>query len=216
MSLGLNSVVSCRTSVCVPPVKGLRHSWEDQVKAGTLDEVPRYKDGRKTPDNGCLPIEHPIIIWLAEKGHRVRQFANKVFKLAGKKKADCEATSLDAKQMKRNLSYAIRCNCACGNATVLKRAVKCVLEHHLNNHSMCGEDWCRVKNLEGNELVEAKLKYRSKDTNKGFYLQVIALFEEFYVLLDEMLHEWDTNIVEGLNKFFTKFLHKDRTYAMTI
>jgi hypothetical protein len=55
-----------------------------------------------------------------------------------------------------------------------------------------------------------------KDTNKGFYLQVIALFKEFYVLLDEMLHEWDTNIVEGLNKLFTKFLHKDRTYAMTI
>jgi hypothetical protein len=36
------------------------------------------------------------------------------------------------------------------------------------------------------------------------------------VLLDEKLHECDTNIVEGLNKFFTKFLHKDRTYAMTI
>jgi hypothetical protein len=91
-----------------------------------------------------------------------------------------------------------------------------VLEHHFNNHSMCGEDWCRVKNLDGNELVEAKLKYRSKYTKEGFYLQVIALFEEFYVLLDEMLHEWDTNIVEGLNKFLTKFLHKDRTYAMTI
>jgi hypothetical protein len=45
---------------------------------------------------------------------------------------------------------------------------------------------------------------------------VKALFEEFYLLLFEMLHEWDTNIVEGLNKFFTKFLHKDRTYAMTI
>jgi hypothetical protein len=118
--------------------------------------------------------------------------------------------------MKRNLSYAIRCNCACGDVTVLKRAVECALKHNFNDHSMCGEDWCRVKNLEGNELVEAKLKYRSKDTNEGFYLQVIALFEEFYVLLGEMLHQWDTNIVEGLNKFFTKFLHKDRTYTLTI
>ena len=123
---------------------------------------------------------------------------------------------MDAERMKRNLSYAIRCNCACGDVTVLKRAVECVLEHHFNNHNMCGADWCRVKNLEGNELVEAKLKYRSKDTNEGFYLQVLTLFKEFFVLLDEMLHQWDTNIVEGLNKFFTKFLHKDRTYAMTI
>jgi hypothetical protein len=40
--------------------------------------------------------------------------------------------------------------------------------------AMCGEDWCRVKNLEGNEL-----KYGSKDTNEGFYLKVIALFQEF-------------------------------------
>ncbi len=31
-----------------------------------------------------------------------------------------------------------------------------------------------------------------------------------------MLHEWDTNMVEGLNKFFTKFLPKERTYAMRI
>ena len=31
-----------------------------------------------------------------------------------------------------------------------------------------------------------------------------------------MLHEWDTNIVEGMNKFFTNFLPKDRTYCMTI
>jgi hypothetical protein len=196
--------------------KVLRHSWEEEVIAGTLDEVPRYINGKKKPDNGVLPIEHPNIIWLADKGHRVRQFASKLFKLAGMKKADCEGTRLDAERMKRNLSYAIRCNCCCGNVEVLKKAVECVLEHHFNNHSLCSEDWCRVKNLEGDELEEAMLKYRSKETNGAFYLQVKALFEEFYALLHEMLHEWDTNIVEGLNKFFTKFLPKDRTYAMTI
>jgi hypothetical protein len=115
--------------------------------------------------------------------------------------------------MKHSLSYAIRCNCACGNVTVLKRAVECVFKHHSNNHSMCGEDWpCRVKNLEGNELVEAKLKYRLK----VFLLTSNSLIGRIHVLLDEMLHEWDTNIAEGLNKFFTRVLHKDRTYAMTI
>jgi hypothetical protein len=45
---------------------------------------------------------------------------------------------------------------------------------------------------------------------------VKTIFEEFYLLLFEMLHPWDTNIVKGLKKFFTKFLHKDQTYAMTI
>jgi hypothetical protein len=73
-----------------------------------------------------------------------------------------------------------------------------------------------VKSLEGAELAEAMLKYRSKEKNNKFYLQVKTIFEEFYLLLFEMLHPWNTNIVEGLNKSFTKFLHKDRTYAMTI
>jgi primosomal replication protein N len=73
-----------------------------------------------------------------------------------------------------------------------------------------------VKSLQGTKLVEAMLKYRSKEINNQFYLQVKTLFEEFYLLLNEMLQEWDTNIVEGLTNFFMKFLPKDKTYAMTI
>ena len=60
------------------------------------------------------------------------------------------------------------------------------------------------------------LNYRSKVKNPVFYLQGKVLFEQFYTGLDEMLHAWDTNIVEGMNKCFTKFLPKDRTYALTI
>jgi hypothetical protein len=132
-----------------------------------------------------------------------------------KKKAECEGTKFNVKRIKRNLSFAIRTNCCCGDEVVFKNAVETVLEHHFSNHSLCG-GWCRVKSLEGAELAEAMLKYRSKEKNNKLYLQVKTIFEEFYLLLFEMLHPWDTNIVEGLNKFFTKFLHKDRTYAMTI
>jgi hypothetical protein len=65
--------------------KVLWHSWEEEVLAGKRVEVPRHKkDGKKKPDNGVLPIEHPSIIWLADKGHRVRQFSNKLFNLTGK------------------------------------------------------------------------------------------------------------------------------------
>jgi hypothetical protein len=31
-----------------------------------------------------------------------------------------------------------------------------------------------------------------------------------------MIHPWSSDIVEGMNKFFTKFLPKDRTYGMSI
>jgi hypothetical protein len=47
------------------------------------------------------------------------------------------------------------------------------------------------------------------------------LFEKFkcrkcHALKQNMLHGWSSDIVEGMNRFFTKFLPKDRTYAMTI
>jgi hypothetical protein len=63
-----------------------------------------------------------------------------------------------------------------------------------------------VKKLEGPERQEVMLKYCCKQKNAFFYLQVKELFEEFYSLLDEMMHGWDTNIVKGMNKVFTKFL----------
>jgi hypothetical protein len=93
--------------------------------------------------------------------------------------------------------------------------VLAVLEHHFNNHTVCGP-WCHVKLLQGKEREEAKLNYRSKVKNKKFYLQVKQIFDDFVELVHEMMHRWDTNIVEGLNKCFTKFLPKDRTYARTI
>jgi hypothetical protein len=135
--------------------------------------------------------------------------------LVQKKNAICEGSNLDAERLKRNVSYAIRSNCKEKEVSVLKNAVEAVLEHHFGNHSKCG-DWCLVKPLEGKELEEAKLNYRCKTKNALFYSQVKKIFEEFYEQLEEMLHCWDTNIVEGMNKFFTKFLPKDRTYAMTI
>jgi hypothetical protein len=45
---------------------------------------------------------------------------------------------------------------------------------------------------------------------------VKKLFDEFYALLEKNLCEWDTDITEGMNNFFTKFLPQDRTYAMMI
>jgi hypothetical protein len=64
--------------------KVLRHSWQDEVDR-VRTEVPRYKNKQKKPYNRRLPIDHPSIVWLADKGHRVRQFANKLFILCREK-----------------------------------------------------------------------------------------------------------------------------------
>jgi hypothetical protein len=43
-----------------------------------------------------------------------------------------------------------------------------------------------------------------------------VIVDEFAEGADDMLHGWSTDIVEGFNKFFTKFLPKDRTFGMSI
>jgi hypothetical protein len=78
--------------------------------------------------------------------------------------------------------------------------------------------WCRVKLLEGEERKISDLRYRNKETPQGlkFHLDVKDIVVEFAEQSADMLYGWSSDIVEGMNKFFTKFLAKDRTYAMTI
>jgi hypothetical protein len=96
-------------------------------------------------------------------------------------------------------------------------AILTTVEHHFGNHVECGT-WCRVKPLEGEERKISDLRYRNKETPQGlqFYLDVKKIVVKFAEQSAGMLHGWSSDIVEGMNKFFTKFLPKDRTYAMTI
>jgi hypothetical protein len=72
--------------------KVMQHSYADMLRVGKIVEWPRYasKDEKKKevkkPDNGLLPITHPEITWLADKNHRIRQVAKKIFGLCSKKK----------------------------------------------------------------------------------------------------------------------------------
>jgi hypothetical protein len=71
--------------------KVLRHLWQDEVDRGIRTEVLRYENIQKKPDNGCLPIDHLFIVWLAHKRHRVRLFVNKLFILCRKKRRTMRA-----------------------------------------------------------------------------------------------------------------------------
>jgi hypothetical protein len=73
-----------------------------------------------------------------------------------------------------------------------------------------------VQPLEGDERIEANLRYRRKREDKRFYDDVKTIVDEFADGSDDMIHPWSSDIVEGMNKFFTKFLPKDRTYGMSI
>jgi hypothetical protein len=69
----------------------------------TNAEWPRHKNDQKKLNNGgLLPVEHPKIEFLADKGHRVRSFARKHFTLANEKtkalKLGC--TTIDAESIR--------------------------------------------------------------------------------------------------------------------
>jgi hypothetical protein len=200
--------------------KVMQHSYADMLRVGKINEWPQYakkdekKKGAKKPDNGLLPIAHPEITWLADKSHRIRQVAKKIFGLCVKKKGDYIENNHDAERMKRCLSYAVRQN-SNDDSAVLKAAIRQVAEHHFGNHDDCGS-WCRVKPLEGDERREADLRYRRKREDKRFYDDVKTIVDEFADGSDDMIHPWSSDIVEGMNKFFTKFLPKDSTYGMSI
>jgi hypothetical protein len=85
--------------------KILTHSFWDLILEGQLTEAlwPRTKSGRKKPNSGLLPVDHPTIVFLADKGHRVRSFGRKHFALANEKTKELKlgCTTIDAERMKR-------------------------------------------------------------------------------------------------------------------
>jgi hypothetical protein len=100
----------------------------------TVDDWPRYANGKKKPDNGLLPILHAIIKFLADRGHCRRGHIRVYFAEAGKSKKDgCGCTKTDAERMKRRMSWTLRLHCG-GTYEEFWTAVLAVLEHHFNNH----------------------------------------------------------------------------------
>jgi hypothetical protein len=199
--------------------KILTHSYQELVEALQMTDAewPRYSNGRKRPDNGLLPLLHAIIKFLADKGHRVRGYTSFLFAESVKSISNgCGCTKVDAERMKRRLSWTLRLHCF-GTYEEFKTAVLAVLEHHFNNHIFCG-DWCKSGQGTTEQIQETGLRFRCKTRNNDLYLVMKKHHEKFMEegKLRQLFHQYDTNTVEGFNKFLTKFLPKDRTYCQTV
>jgi hypothetical protein len=201
-------------------LKNVTHSYWELLVAHriTEDELPRYANGQKKTDNCLLPLLHPAIQLLANKGHHVRGYSRILFSEAYKSKKDgCGCTKMDAEWMKHRLSWTLRLHSS-GTYEQFKKAVVAVLEHHFDNHDYCA-DWCKARKGTENEVRESGLLFRCKICNKAeLYLFLKKHHDDFMVdmKLRQLFHQYDTNNVEGFNNFLTKFLPKDRTYCQTI
>ena len=69
--------------------KILTHSYRELIleKRMTEGEWPRNNSGRRKPDNGLLPVKHPAIKFLADKGHRVRSSFKKTLRIGQRTKS---------------------------------------------------------------------------------------------------------------------------------
>jgi hypothetical protein len=129
----------------------------------------------------------------------------------------CGMTKLDAERMKRQLSWTLKLHCG-GTYNEFKKAVHAVLEHHFDSHKLCAE-WCKATKGTPEEVRGKGMRFRSKDDFQGqLYLFLKTHHEEFMVddKLRQLFHQYNTNAVEGFNKYLTKFLHKDKTFCQSI
>jgi hypothetical protein len=209
----LVTTTSCR--------KILTHSFSDLIQAGQLTDAlwPRYASGQKKPGSGLLPVEHQKITFLANKGHRVRSFAKKHFGLANEKTKELKLgyTTVDAKRMKRRLSWMLRLRTK-GTSEEFRIPMLACLEHHFYNHEHCLDEWCPAKRADGDSSKKHSLRLHCKTKNK----EMSSKFKEYHEgfmeedKLVHLFHGWDSNVVETFNKLLTKILPKDQTYCNTI
>jgi hypothetical protein len=169
-----------------------------------------------TAKNGELDLDHPFIIFLADKNHRVRTYASAIFKLAYKNKSESLCTKVDAERLKRNFGYCLLMYHD-GPFDEFKKAMECVVEHHFNNHENCG-DWCSAKKWSGQEKIAKELKYRSKVKDAVLYSQIRAIHEKFCTdeWLRDLWHDVHSNKCESLNSFLIKFLPKRNLFCRSM
>jgi len=196
----------------------LRHPIETQIKKGYINEWPvDAKSGRQIKSTGRLPAEiHRILTYLVDPSHRRRVYGGQLYKLELKlrvlKKTDCKC-------LIRNFGYAVKQNRDKSEAEFAK-AMAAALEHHFDNHEFCNPTWCQFR--EDSARIadpEKRIKLRNKENldNKEMYDAVKIIHDENTTPanLRMLMHPYDSQKNEALNRAFTKVAPKNIVFSKT-
>jgi hypothetical protein len=99
---------------------------------------PRTKANNKKKDNGLLYILHKPIEFLEDANQRLKTYVGPLFALRRLPEGVSKAISTNAKQMKRNMGYAIHQNKKT-DLEGMRKAMTAILEQHFNDYMFCGE-----------------------------------------------------------------------------
>jgi hypothetical protein len=139
----------------------LKQNGREKVEAGVavLEDLPKSIQLRKSSDHGALDLEVPEPICKADANHRVRAYGNALHKLVDMQNADSGGvTGVDRDRLKQKNCYAQAKNVD-KFSNLFKDAFEPSIEHHFNNHTLCGE-WCASKKLTDRGESADRLHYR--------------------------------------------------------
>jgi hypothetical protein len=197
----------------------LKQNGREKVEAEVVlfEQLPTTIQKKKSADHGALDLDVPEPVCKADANHRVRAYGNALHKLVAMKNADSGGvTGVDRDRLKQNFRYA-RAKNVDKAFDLFKDAFQPSIEHHFNNHTLCGE-WCAAKKLIDRGESTAHLHYRCKTKNAKMYekmKEVHAIFTTD-VKLSEIHHKVNTNLSESANFVVTKVLPKHKHYGTTI
>lgn len=158
-----------------------------------------------------LPPNHPPILFVSDKNHRVRSFGKSVFALAAQPKKTCVLTSLDAKRLKRYFSYYTFGSQDEDSLQKWMSRGGSVYEHLFDDHKLCGS-WCPVRKMTEEEQKDKKKKYYHKRKDMKLYLQLKRLLDPFFErkVLKSVFHYYTTNKCESLNMSIARLFPKNK------
>ena len=182
-------------------------------------EWPRDSLGQKiskAKDVGKLPLNHPIITFLADLMHRIRCFGKYAFALALAPQSTSTLTLVDAYRLKRNFAYWLLSYHSKDFSTFQEKS-SAVGEHHFDNHEFC-DDWCAMKKADATQKAILNLKYRCKKTNPKMYDDVMTLLQRFTTpeKLKECHHGHSSQKNEAMNQSITRYNPKTNTFSLTM
>jgi hypothetical protein len=180
-------------------------------------EWPKDSAGKRiTKDVGKPPVDHPVIVFLADLMHRIRCFGKYVFGLALAPQSTSLCTMVDACRLKRNFGHWTL-SCHTMTSDMFREKSKAVVEHHFNNHTHCG-DWCAMKNADATKAAIGELKHRCKKENKKMHEDISQIMDRFTETekLKECHHGCSSQKNESMNRVISRHVPKDRTFCQSM
>jgi hypothetical protein len=210
----------------------MKHSYRVKIDSNLMAETdwprgpPTAKNskGTKKPDHGMLPISCPEVKQqLADPTHRTKCVGKAFFSHATKSKKENKEnlTKQDCQRIKVNHGYFIKTHCHLP-LKEMHDAAPSIINHHFNDHSVCGK-WCPyslfLPEEERKELSEeeSKKRYRSKIVHLPMYEKCTALMSRFITreCLAESAHPYHSQTNEALNQSVATYAPKHKNYSKT-